>query len=171
VSFLISPISPNVGQAFILGGLWACDGLQRVDGLVLYRLVSFPVGHVYRAEADTGENCTVIDSGADNKKHDQWSLGLGIDRGTCWKNEYPEDKHGARRRSIRIKPPAEGKEDDVTHCLRMYRDKDTTCAGESYDEMTFGQDRTSRVPGHTVGVMRLMRYSRPTNLLHFRSFR
>jgi len=80
---------------------------------------------------------------------------LGIDRGTCWKNEYKVDKspHGARRRSIRIDTPAEGKGDDLDHCLWMYKNGDKTCSGRSFDTMSFSQSGTSvsvklRIIGH-----------------------
>jgi len=67
---------------------------------------------------------------------------LGIDRGTCWKRENSGDKHGARRRSIRIDAPRKGQEDALDHCLKMYKDEDQNCATESYDAMSFSQNGT-----------------------------
>jgi hypothetical protein len=96
----------------------------------------------YNAERCTGENCTVIND-TENPNHDEWSIKTGVNIGKCWNNEYKGFKDGARRKSIRINTPAEGKEDDLDHCLWMYKNGDKTCSGQSLDTMSFSQNSTS----------------------------
>jgi hypothetical protein len=96
----------------------------------------------YFAKRLTGENCTVIND-TENPNHDEWSIKFGVNIDGCWKNEYEGFKDGARRRSIRIDTPAEGKEDDLDHCLWMYKNGDKTCSGQSFNTMSFSQNSTS----------------------------